>query len=269
MDMNHEKYDNSLKIISNVSCTTNCLVSVAKVNHENVGIGETSATIHPISATQKTVDGPSDTMAMRHDHCIHCCYLGREQGHLRAEQKALWHGLPCPLEQCVVDLTCHLGRTAECNHLKKVVRQASEGPLKGTLGYTEVQIVSCDFSSDKHSSTFDAGAGITLNDNFVKLIPQYGTVSGYRNRAVDLMASKEEEAGPPATASTLEQERESQLLKSPCPKTLTISLEIFSPNPQNKDRGLRSPNLLNNINKVTVPQKGKLKIRRVVSQEEH
>ncbi|KAK7813966.1 hypothetical protein U0070_002863 [Myodes glareolus] len=161
MGVNHDKYDNSLKIVSNASCTTNCLAPLAKVIHDNFGIVEgLMITVHAITATQKTLNGKLTGMAFR---------------------------VPTP-NVSVVDLTCRLEKAAKYDDIKKVVKQASEGPLKGILGYTEDQVVSCDFNSDSHSSTFDAGAGIALNDNFVKLISWYDNEFGYSNRVVDLMA---------------------------------------------------------------------------------
>ncbi|ELW64511.1 Glyceraldehyde-3-phosphate dehydrogenase [Tupaia chinensis] len=124
--MNHKKYDNSLKIVSNTSCTSNCLAPLAKVIHNNFGIMEgLMTTVHATTATQKT---------------------GR------------------PLREA---------KAAEYGDIKKVVKQASQGPLKSILGYAEDHIISCTFNSDTHSSTFDAGAGIALSDHFVKLISWY------------------------------------------------------------------------------------------------
>ncbi|MEJ1278121.1 hypothetical protein NN561_009040 [Cricetulus griseus] len=166
MSVNHDKYKNSLKIVSNASCTTNCSAPLAKVIYDNFGIVEgLMITVHAITATQKTVDGPSGKLCRygpwgcpEHHPCIHW----RFQGYL----------------------TCHREKAAKYEDIKKLVKQASEGLLKGILD----QVVSCNFNSDSHSSTFDAGASLALNDNFVKLISWYHNEFGYNKRVVDLMA---------------------------------------------------------------------------------
>ncbi|KAH0502889.1 Glyceraldehyde-3-phosphate dehydrogenase [Microtus ochrogaster] len=178
MGVNHDKYDNSLQIVSNASCTTNCLAPLAKVIHDNFGIVEgLMTTVHAITATQKTVDGWPLWEAA----------VGKVIPELNGKLTGMAFRVPTP-NVSVVDLTCRLEKAAMYDDIKKVVKQASEGPLKGILGYTEDQVVSCDFNSDSHSSTFDAGAGIALNDNFVKLISWYDNEFGYSNRVVDLMA---------------------------------------------------------------------------------
>jgi glyceraldehyde 3-phosphate dehydrogenase len=204
MGVNHETYDPSIHILSNASCTTNCLAPLAKVIDERFGIVEgLMTTVHSITATQKTVDGPSgkDWRAGRGaGQNIIPATTGAAKAvtkvipHLNGKLTGMSFRVPTP-DVSVVDLTARLEKPATYEEICKAIREASEGPLKGIMGYTEDEVVSSDFIGDTRSSIFDAKAGISLNPTFVKLISWYDNELGYSHRVVDLFEHVAKKSG--------------------------------------------------------------------------
>jgi glyceraldehyde 3-phosphate dehydrogenase len=196
MGVNHEKYNSSQNVVSNASCTTNCLAPLAKVVNDNWGIVEgLMTTVHATTATQKTVDGPSakDWRGGRGaaQNIIPSATgaakaVGKVIPELNGKLTGMAFRVPTP-DVSVVDLTCRLAKPAKYEEIKAAMKLASETTLKGIMGYTEDQVVSTDFLGDTRTSIFDADAGIALNDNFVKLVAWYDNEWGYSNKLVDLI----------------------------------------------------------------------------------
>ncbi|KAF9034471.1 glyceraldehyde-3-phosphate dehydrogenase [Hymenopellis radicata] len=194
--VNLDAYDPKYTVISNASCTTNCLAPLAKVIHDKFGIVEgLMSTIHATTATQKTVDGPSNK-DWRGGRSVNNNIIPSSTGAAKAVGKVIpslngkLTGLSFrvpTLDVSVVDLVCRTEKSASYDEIKAAIKEASEGPLKGILGYTEDSVVSTDFISDARSSIFDAHAGIQLNKNFVKLISWYDNEWGYSRRVCDLL----------------------------------------------------------------------------------
>jgi len=194
--VNLDAYQPSMKVVSNASCTTNCLAPLAKVIHDNFEIVEgLMTTVHATTATQKTVDGPSGKL-WRDGRGAAQNIIPAATGAAKAVGKVIpslngkltGMAFRVPVANVsVVDLTVRLGKGASYDDIKAKVKAAAEGPLKGILGYTEDEVVSSDFIGDTHSSIFDAAAGIPLNQNFVKLISWYDNEFGYSSRVIDLI----------------------------------------------------------------------------------
>ncbi len=185
-------------IVSNASCTTNCLAPLAKVINDNFGLVEgLMTTVHAATATQKTVDGPS-----KKDWRGGRSILGNIIPSSTGAAKAVGRVIPTlkgkltgmsfrvpTVDVSVVDLTCKIEKAATYDDIKAAIKKASENELKGILGYTEEAVVSTDFLGDKRTSIFDAAAGIMLNEHFVKLVSWYDNEIGYSNKVVDLICS--------------------------------------------------------------------------------
>ncbi|KAL2622249.1 hypothetical protein R1flu_002454 [Riccia fluitans] len=196
MGVNEEKYTADQNIVSNASCTTNCLAPLAKVVHNEFGILQgLMTTVHATTATQKTVDGPSgkDWRGGRGagQNIIPSSTgaakaVGKVLPELNGKLTGMAFRVPTP-NVSVVDLTCRLEKKASYDDVKKAVKAASETYLAGILGYTEDAVVSTDFVGDARSSIFDASAGIGLGDGFMKLVTWYDNEWGYSTRVVDLI----------------------------------------------------------------------------------
>merc|ERR1711890_192388 len=203
MGVNQDKYCPSMKVVSNASCTTNCLAPLAKVIHDNYGILEgLMTTVHATTATQKTVDGPSgkDWRGGRgaQQNIIPSSTgaakaVGKVIPALNGKLTGMAFRVPTP-DVSVVDLTCALDKGAKMDDIVAKIKEAAAGDMKGVLDWTDEEVVSTDFVSCASSSIVDVGAGIALNDNFVKLVSWYDNEWGYSNRLVDLavyMSGKE------------------------------------------------------------------------------
>ncbi len=194
--VNLDAYKKDMTVVSNASCTTNCLAPLAKVIHEEFGIIEgLMSTIHAVTGTQKVVDSPSkkDWRGGRA-----ACYniipsstgaakaVGKVVPALAGKLTGMSFRVPTA-DVSVVDLTCRLEKATNYDEIKAVIRKAAEGPMKGILGYTEDAVVSSDFLHCRETSVFDADAGIMLNEHFVKLVSWYDNEWGYSNKVLDLI----------------------------------------------------------------------------------
>lgn len=193
MGVNHEKYDPSITVVSNASCTTNCLAPLAKVIHEKFGIVEgLMTTVHATTANQLTVDGPSKGgKDWRAGRCASTNIIPASTGAAKAVGKVIPElngkltGMAFRVgvtDVSVVDLTVKLAKECKYEDIVAAVKAAADGPLKGILGYTDESVVSSDFIHDCHSSIFDIQAGIQLNSTFVKLVAWYDNEWGYSNK---------------------------------------------------------------------------------------
>jgi len=195
--VNHKDYKTSDTVVSNASCTTNCLAPLTKVVNDKFGIIEgLMTTVHAMTATQLTVDGPSrGGKDWRGGRCASqniipsgtgaAKAVGKVMPELNGKLTGMAFRVPTP-DVSVVDLTCRLEKPAKYEDIVAAIKEAAAGDMKGVLDWTDEEVVSTDFVSCKASSIFDVGAGIALNDNFVKLVSWYDNEWGYSNRLVEL-----------------------------------------------------------------------------------
>lgn len=194
--VNLDKYTSDMNFVSNASCTTNCLAPIAKVLNDNWGITDgLMTTVHSTTATQKTVDGPSKK-DWRGGRAASGNIIPSSTGAAKAVGKVIpslngkltGMSMRVPtLDVSVVDLTVNLAKPAKYDEICAAMKAASEGELKGILGYTEDAVVSSDFLGDTRTSIFDKDAGIALTDTFVKVVSWYDNEIGYSNKVVDLI----------------------------------------------------------------------------------
>merc|ERR1712144_113383 len=195
--VNHTEYKSDLQVVSNASCATNCLAPLAKVVHDNFEIVEgLMTTVHAMTANQLTVDGPSKGgKDWRAGRCASENIIPASTGAAKAVGKVIpeLNGkltgmafrVPTP-DVSVVDLTARIEKGASMDEIVAAIKAEADGPMKGVLGYTDDEVVSTDFVGDKTSSVVDIKAGISLNNNFVKLVSWYDNEWGYSNRLVEL-----------------------------------------------------------------------------------
>jgi glyceraldehyde 3-phosphate dehydrogenase len=192
-----DSYKSEYQVISNASCTTNCLAPLAKVVHDNFGIVEgLMTTVHATTATQKTVDGPSNK-DWRGGRTAAANIIPSSTGAAKAVGKVIpslngkLTGMAFRVpttDVSVVDLVVRTEKPAPYAEIKAAIQKAAAGEMKGILGYTEDEVVSTDFVGTTESSIFDAKAGIPLNDNFIKLVSWYDNEYGYSRRVCDLIS---------------------------------------------------------------------------------
>jgi glyceraldehyde 3-phosphate dehydrogenase len=197
MGVNHKEYTSDMDFVSNASCTTNCLAPIAKVVNDNWGILEgLMTTVHAVTATQKTADAPSSKdwrggRAAAYNIIPSSTGAAKAVGKVIPELNGKLTGMAFripTMDVSVVDLTVRLEKGASYDEIKKAMKDASEGELKGVLGYTEDAVVSSDFIGEVCTSVFDAAAGIALSDNFVKLVSWYDNEWGYSSKVLELIA---------------------------------------------------------------------------------
>ena len=195
--VNLDKYTPDMTFVSNASCTTNCLAPIAKVLHDKFGITDgLMTTVHSVTATQKTVDGPSKKdwrggRAATYNIIPSSTGAAKAVGKVIPELNGKLTGMSMrvpTLDVSVVDLTVNLAKPAKYDEICAAMKKASEGELKGILGYTDEDVVSSDFLGDTRTSIFDAKAGIALTDTFVKVVSWYDNEIGYSNKVLDLIA---------------------------------------------------------------------------------